>query len=309
MAASMAAGTCDMKGGIASANRRRRSLHRHPSRFLRRDRDLAPRPTRNRAAMAASPTSPSRGISTRTACSTSSSQNRSTRTVSASAIAASGGPRSRPRARIGPMAPCRFWANCAVRHMGAVLAEMEASLFPLLAGKTHGNARVVPRRRAILRRSTSTRSTAGSRSRTPITPACRRLALAGPLSHHHRPPFPDRRGHRRGEGRRSPRSLEKVRAARPGFDYEIRDLFEVMPTMTDRDAPVVRTVQAAIERVLNRHAEFVVSPGTYDQKHIDRIGRLKELHRLRARHPRPCASTGRMGGYRRHGGQRQGHGG
>jgi len=38
---------------------------------------------------------------------------------------------------------------------------------------------------------------------------------------------------------------------------------------------VVRTVQAAIERVLNRHAEFVVSPGAYDQKHIDRIGRLK----------------------------------
>jgi succinyl-diaminopimelate desuccinylase len=69
--------------------------------------------------------------------------------------------------------------------------------------------------------------------------------------------------------------MEKVRAARPGFDYEIRDLFEVQPTMTDRDAPVVRTVQAAIERVLHRHAEFVVSPGTYDQKHIDRIGRLK----------------------------------
>jgi succinyl-diaminopimelate desuccinylase len=42
--------------------------------------------------------------------------------------------------------------------------------------------------------------------------------------------------------------------------------------MTDRDAPVVRTVQAAIRAVLDRHAGFVVSPGTYDQKHIDRIG-------------------------------------
>jgi succinyl-diaminopimelate desuccinylase len=38
---------------------------------------------------------------------------------------------------------------------------------------------------------------------------------------------------------------------------------------------VVTTVAAAIERVLERRAEFVVSPGTYDQKHIDRIGRLK----------------------------------
>ena len=32
---------------------------------------------------------------------------------------------------------------------------------------------------------------------------------------------------------------------------------------------------AAIETVLGKKAQFVCSPGTYDQKHIDRIGRLK----------------------------------
>ena len=32
---------------------------------------------------------------------------------------------------------------------------------------------------------------------------------------------------------------------------------------------------AAIQEVMGQKAEFVVSPGTYDQKHIDRIGRLK----------------------------------
>jgi len=69
--------------------------------------------------------------------------------------------------------------------------------------------------------------------------------------------------------------LEGIKATRPQFDYEIRDLFEVIPSMTDEDAPVVTTVQAAIEKVLHRQADFVVSPGTYDQKHIDRIGRLK----------------------------------
>jgi succinyl-diaminopimelate desuccinylase len=37
----------------------------------------------------------------------------------------------------------------------------------------------------------------------------------------------------------------------------------------------VRTVQQAIETVLKTEAQFVVSPGTYDQKHIDRIGKLK----------------------------------
>ena len=45
--------------------------------------------------------------------------------------------------------------------------------------------------------------------------------------------------------------------------------------MTDRDAPVAAAVARAVAAVLGREAEFVVSPGTYDQKHIDRIGRLK----------------------------------
>jgi succinyl-diaminopimelate desuccinylase len=45
--------------------------------------------------------------------------------------------------------------------------------------------------------------------------------------------------------------------------------------MTDRDAPVVRTVADAIESVIGKPPEYVASPGTYDQKHIDRIGKLK----------------------------------
>ena len=46
--------------------------------------------------------------------------------------------------------------------------------------------------------------------------------------------------------------------------------------MTDEDAPVVRSVARSIERVLMKKPQYVVSPGTYDQKHIDRIGRLKD---------------------------------
>ena len=45
--------------------------------------------------------------------------------------------------------------------------------------------------------------------------------------------------------------------------------------MADRDAPVVTTVSAAIREVMGIDPDFVVSPGTYDQKHIDRIGRLR----------------------------------
>jgi succinyl-diaminopimelate desuccinylase len=45
--------------------------------------------------------------------------------------------------------------------------------------------------------------------------------------------------------------------------------------MTDKTAPIVQSTAKAIKSVLGRDAEYVVSPGTYDQKHIDRIGRLK----------------------------------
>lgn len=38
---------------------------------------------------------------------------------------------------------------------------------------------------------------------------------------------------------------------------------------------MVRTVARAIEEVMGTEPEYVVSPGTYDQKHIDRIGKLE----------------------------------
>ena len=70
--------------------------------------------------------------------------------------------------------------------------------------------------------------------------------------------------------------LDQLAAEREGFAYELRDIFEVQPTMADRNGPVARSTAAAIQRVLGREAEFVCSPGTYDQKHIDRIGKLRD---------------------------------
>lgn len=165
-----------------------------------------------------------------------------------------------------------FLGDCAVRHMGAVLAEMEATLFPLLAGK---------------------------RTAMPVVPEGARSSTLNINSIHGGEPeqeagftgfpapcVPDRcrividRRFLIEEGLADVKAevaglLERVREARPGFTYEIRDLHEVQPTMTARDAPIVRTVEQAIGDVLGAPPEFVVSPGTYDQKHIDRIGRLK----------------------------------
>jgi succinyl-diaminopimelate desuccinylase len=165
-----------------------------------------------------------------------------------------------------------FLGDCAVRHMGAVLAEMERTLFPLLAGR---------------------------RTAWPVVPDGARAATLNLNAVHGGEPVQEA-GY---DGLPSPcvpdrcvltidrrvlpeedfaavkaevtAVLEAVRAERPSFRYEVRDLFEVRPAVTPADAPIVRATGAAIERVLGREAAHVCSPGTYDQKHIDRIGRLR----------------------------------
>lgn len=165
-----------------------------------------------------------------------------------------------------------FLGDCAVRHMGAVIAEMEETLFPLLAGKRTAMP-VVPE--GAKQSTLNINSIHGGEAEqdadyTGLPAPCvpdrcrividRRFLIEEDLS----------------EVKAEIATLmERVRAKRPDFEYEIRDLFEVQPSMTDQDAPVVTTVAGAIEQVLGHGPDYVVSPGTYDQKHIDRIGRLK----------------------------------
>ena len=51
---------------------------------------------------------------------------------------------------------------------------------------------------------------------------------------------------------------------------------EFLPSLTDADTPVVQAVSSAIQSVLGKTPEHVISPGTYDQKHIARIGHLHD---------------------------------
>lgn len=165
-----------------------------------------------------------------------------------------------------------FLGDSAVRHMGAVLAEMEESLFPLLLTK-HTAMPVIPEgaRQSTL----NINSIHGGEAEqepgytglpAPVVPDRCRIVI-------------DRRfliEEQIDEVKAEITALmERVKARRESFTYEIRDLFEVQPSMTEKDAPIVRSTAAAIEAVLGREARYVVSPGTYDQKHIDRIGRLK----------------------------------
>ncbi|MFS2008376.1 acetylornithine deacetylase/succinyl-diaminopimelate desuccinylase family protein [Azospirillum sp. CT11-132] len=163
-----------------------------------------------------------------------------------------------------------FLGNCAVRHMGAVLHRIETELIPRLAAK-RTDMPVVPE---------------GARQST-----ININAIHGGQREDHgglpSPMVPDRcrmvidRRYLIEEDPEAVRGeivaiLEDLRRTRPGFAYELREVLAFLPTMTDADAPVVRAVAAAIETVLGRPAQHVVSPGTYDQKHVVRVGQLKD---------------------------------
>jgi succinyl-diaminopimelate desuccinylase len=165
-----------------------------------------------------------------------------------------------------------FLGDCAVRHMGAVIAEMEAALFPLLATKRTAMP-VVPEgaRQSTL----NINSIHGGEAE----PEDGYTGLPAPCVPDRCRMIIDRRYLIEEDPAEVKREvtglLDRLKAERPDFDYDIRDLHEVIPTMADRDAPIVTTVARAVERVLGHGPDYVVSPGTYDQKHIDRIGRLK----------------------------------
>jgi succinyl-diaminopimelate desuccinylase len=163
-----------------------------------------------------------------------------------------------------------FLGDCAVRHMGAVIAEMEESLWPQLAARRTAMPVVPPSARAS---TLNVNSLHGGQAEpeagfdgwpSPVVPDRARMVI-------------DRRflaeediADVKAEFRAT---VERARERRD-FRYRIRDMHEVLPTLTARDAPVSAALARAVEATLGRAPEYVVSPGTYDQKHVDRIGRL-----------------------------------
>jgi succinyl-diaminopimelate desuccinylase len=69
--------------------------------------------------------------------------------------------------------------------------------------------------------------------------------------------------------------LEDVAREVPDFRYDLRDLMVVHPVRTPEGSPLVASLERGIRTVLGREASQVASPGTYDHKHVDRIGGIK----------------------------------
>ncbi|MCY3878758.1 MAG: acetylornithine deacetylase/succinyl-diaminopimelate desuccinylase family protein [Rhodobacteraceae bacterium] len=165
-----------------------------------------------------------------------------------------------------------FLGDCAVRHMGAVIAEMEQSLFPALAQTRTGMPVVPPEAKQP---SLNINSIHGGEPEQD----CDFSGFPAPCVPDRCRMIVDRRFVAE-ESLAEVRSelsdlLQRVKESRPGMGVELRELFSVLPVLTEKDAPVVRSVGKAIRSVFDKAPDYVVSPGTYDQKHIDRIGRLK----------------------------------
>ncbi len=163
-----------------------------------------------------------------------------------------------------------FQGDNAINHMSAVVQAFETDLYPALAAR-HTEMPVVPE---------------GARSSTlninsihggppegveglpaPVVPDRARMVIDRRFLIEEE--LADVKGEVRG-------LLDRLAAERPDFCYDMRDIFEVIPTQTAEDAAVVQAVAQGIQGVLGKQPEFVVSPGTYDQKHIARIGHLHD---------------------------------
>ena len=163
-----------------------------------------------------------------------------------------------------------FLGDSAIRHMGALLARMEQDLYPKLKERTTAMP-VVPD--GAKESTLNINSIHGGQNEIDgggLPAACvadstriiidRRFLAEEDLA--------DVKREMLG-------ILDGLSAERPDFKYKIRDLFEVNPVLVDRNEPVAQSTAQAIADVLGREAQFVCSPGTYDQKHVDRIGKLK----------------------------------
>lgn len=70
--------------------------------------------------------------------------------------------------------------------------------------------------------------------------------------------------------------LETLQSKNPDFKYNIEDLMIVHPVQTDENCELVTTISSSVETIFGRRPKLTASPGTYDQKHVVRIGNVEQ---------------------------------
>jgi succinyl-diaminopimelate desuccinylase len=160
-----------------------------------------------------------------------------------------------------------FLGVSAIEHMGVILDRVRRELMPALASRTTA-VPVVPAgaRHATINVNAVTGGQPIDGMQTPcVADTCRAIF--------------DRRFLLE-EGFDATKSevqalLERAAAETPALKYALRDLMVVHPVRTPDDSPLVASLERHVEQVLGRRATHVASPGTYDHKHVDRIGGIR----------------------------------
>ncbi len=163
-----------------------------------------------------------------------------------------------------------FLGDSAIRHMSAVLHRFETELYPKLASKFTCMP-VVPEGARQSTMNINSVHGGMTEAHEGFPSAC--VADSCRLVVDRRYLIEETVDEVRGE---VVSILDDLKQIRPQFDYRLRELWEVSPTMTKPDAPVVVAVSSEIERLFGRPAQHVISPGTYDQKHVARLGHLHD---------------------------------
>ena len=195
-----------------------------------------------------------------------------------------------------------FLGDCAVRHMGAVIAEMEETLHPALATRRTAMPVVPEGARAS---TININSIHGGQAEpepdftgwpSPVVPDSCRMVV-------------DRRFLMEEDiaevKAEFTRMLDRA-AARRGFRYEVRDMHEVIPTMTDEAAPVAQALARAVRAGAGarRRVRRLARNLRPETRRPDRPA--AELRGLWTRSAGPGAPTRRI--CRRGGHARRGHG-
>lgn len=160
-----------------------------------------------------------------------------------------------------------FLGVSAIEHMGRVLDRFHRELLPALAARTTGVPVVPPgARHATLNINGIAGGQPVDGMQTPcVADVCRAVF--------------DRRFLLEEGFDRAKAEIEdlmaRVAADTPAFEYALKDLMVVHPVRTPDGSPLVSSLERHVRQVLGRPASQVASPGTYDHKHMDRIGGIR----------------------------------
>lgn len=157
-----------------------------------------------------------------------------------------------------------FLGASAIEHMGELLHDIRARLQPVLASRVTAMPVVPPgARHATLNINSITGGQGGFAVQTPcVAHVCsatfdRRFLEEEPLD--------------QVQGEIAD-LLAEVERRVPEARFTLRDLMLVPPVRTPEGSPLVASLTRGIHDVVGREAAIVASPGTYDHKHVTRIG-------------------------------------